>query len=76
MFLENRFERAIDRIRADGALPLRLELWNGRRIDFSPAPVVTVVPTLDMDQSAGVARDYDFTTNTSRTAGEHRPCAE
>lgn len=42
MFLQSRFERAIDRIRADGAVPLRLELWNGRRVDFAPKPTVTV----------------------------------
>lgn len=47
MFLQNRFYRAIDRIRADGSIPLRLELWNGRRIDLSPAPTVTVaIPKL------------------------------
>lgn len=42
MFLENRFERGIDRIRASAAIPLRLELWNGRHYDFSPAPTVTI----------------------------------
>lgn len=47
MFLESRFEQAIGRIFANGAVPLRLELWNGRRIDLSPAPTVTVtVPKL------------------------------
>jgi cyclopropane-fatty-acyl-phospholipid synthase len=43
MFLESRFEQTIGRIFANGAVPLRLKLWNGRRIDFSPAPTVTVI---------------------------------
>jgi len=47
LFLESRFEQAIGRISANGALPLRLKLWNGRRIDLSPAPTVTItVPTV------------------------------
>jgi hypothetical protein len=40
LFLGIRFEHAIGRIFANGAIPLRLELWNGRRIDRSPAPTV------------------------------------
>ena len=43
MFLESRFEHAVGRIFANGAVPLRLKLWNGRRIDLSPAPTVTVI---------------------------------
>ncbi|MGZ5176566.1 MAG: class I SAM-dependent methyltransferase [Burkholderiales bacterium] len=43
MFLESRFEQAIGRIFSNGAVPLRLKLWNGRRIDLSPAPTVTVI---------------------------------
>jgi cyclopropane-fatty-acyl-phospholipid synthase len=42
MFLESRFERMINRIRGDAMLPLRLELWNGRRFDLSPHPTVTI----------------------------------
>lgn len=41
--LENRFEQAIGRICANGTVPLRLKLWNGRHIDLSPAPIVTMV---------------------------------
>jgi len=40
--LENRFERAIDRIRADGAVPVRREVWNGHRFDLSSEPTVTI----------------------------------
>jgi cyclopropane-fatty-acyl-phospholipid synthase len=42
MFLETRFERLIDRVRANAAIPLRLELWNGHRFDLAPAPTVTI----------------------------------
>lgn len=42
MFLETRFERVIDRIRANAVIPLRLELWNGHRFDLSPEPTVTI----------------------------------
>lgn len=43
MFLERRFEQAIGRICANNAVPLRLKLWNGRHIDLSPAPIVTMI---------------------------------
>jgi len=43
MFLESRFEQTIGRIFAAGAVPLRLQLWNGRCIDLSPTPTVTVI---------------------------------
>ncbi|MGZ5092137.1 MAG: class I SAM-dependent methyltransferase [Burkholderiales bacterium] len=43
MFLRSRFEHAIGRIFANGAVPLRLKLWNGRHIDLSSAPTVTVI---------------------------------
>lgn len=47
MFLEYRFAHAVDRLRARAAVPLRLILWNGQRIDFSPRPTVTVsIPEL------------------------------
>jgi cyclopropane-fatty-acyl-phospholipid synthase len=42
MFLETRFERLIDRVRATTPIPLRLELWNGHRFDLAPAPTVTI----------------------------------
>jgi cyclopropane-fatty-acyl-phospholipid synthase len=43
MFLESRFDHAISRLFAKGGVPLRLKLWNGRRIDLSTAPTVTVI---------------------------------
>jgi cyclopropane-fatty-acyl-phospholipid synthase len=47
MFLESRFQRVIDQIRAAGPIPLRLVLWNGRYFDLSAAPTVTVaIPKL------------------------------
>jgi cyclopropane-fatty-acyl-phospholipid synthase len=43
MFLQNRLSSWIAGIRQQIALPLRIELWNGQRIDFSPeAPRVTI----------------------------------
>lgn len=42
MFLESRFQRVVDRIRATGPISLRLELWNGRCFDLSQKPTVTV----------------------------------
>ncbi|HTD91381.1 MAG TPA: cyclopropane-fatty-acyl-phospholipid synthase family protein, partial [Burkholderiales bacterium] len=42
MFLENRFERTIDRVRARAAIPARIELWNGRHFDLSAEPTVTI----------------------------------
>ncbi|HTE16092.1 MAG TPA: cyclopropane-fatty-acyl-phospholipid synthase family protein [Burkholderiales bacterium] len=42
MFLENRFERTIDRLRARVAIPARIELWNGRCFDLSAEPTVTI----------------------------------
>lgn len=43
MFLQNRLSSWIAAIRQQIALPLRIELWNGQRIDFSPdAPRVTI----------------------------------
>jgi len=43
MFLETRFERAIGRLAAGDVIPVRLKLWNGRHVDLSPAPTVTVI---------------------------------
>lgn len=42
LFLESRFEHAVSRMGKSSAIPLRLELWNGRRFDLSPNPTVTV----------------------------------
>jgi cyclopropane-fatty-acyl-phospholipid synthase len=42
MFLESRFERALSRVCTNGAIPLRLELWDGRRFDLSSNPTVTL----------------------------------
>ena len=42
MFLENRFERTLDRLRATSQIPLRIELWNGHRFELAPEPKVTV----------------------------------
>ncbi len=41
MLLEYRFERMVSRL-AGGGIPLRLQLWNGRRFDLSPQPTVTI----------------------------------
>ena len=43
MFLENRFEKLIDRVAANTTIPLRVELWNGQQFCLSPKPTVTVV---------------------------------
>lgn len=43
MFWERRLENWIDGIRSEAALPLRLQLWNGRQFDFGqPDPEVTI----------------------------------
>lgn len=42
MFFEKRFLRTLDQIRSRVAVPLRIELWNGRQFDFSADPSVTV----------------------------------
>ena len=42
MFFEKHFEHVVDGMRASGALPLRVELWDGRRFDLAPAPAVIV----------------------------------
>ncbi|MBI3043817.1 MAG: class I SAM-dependent methyltransferase [Betaproteobacteria bacterium] len=42
MFLESRFEQLIDRICRNAAIPLRVELWNGRRFDLAPNPTVRI----------------------------------
>lgn len=42
MFFEKRFLKTIDQLRARVAVPLRIELWNGRQFDFCQEPSVTV----------------------------------
>lgn len=42
LFLESRFEHAINRMCKSAAIPLRLKLWNGRCFDLSPNPTVTI----------------------------------
>ncbi|MGV3742621.1 MAG: class I SAM-dependent methyltransferase [Burkholderiaceae bacterium] len=43
MFWEKRLENWIDHIRHNSALPLRLQLWNGKEFDFGQnAPQVTI----------------------------------
>ncbi|MDB5797791.1 MAG: class SAM-dependent methyltransferase [Paucimonas sp.] len=43
MFWERRLESWVDGIRSESALPLRLQLWNGREFDFGqPDPEVTI----------------------------------
>lgn len=42
LFLESRFQHAVERMCKNAAIPLRLKLWNGRRVDLSPDPTVTV----------------------------------
>ncbi len=46
--LENKLKKWVENIRNQSALPLRLELWNGQRYDFSPnAPNVLIkVPSM------------------------------
>jgi len=40
--LEYRVEKAIEGLRLAGPLPLRLRLWNGRCVEFSSNPAVTI----------------------------------
>jgi len=42
MFFEKRFLKTMEQIRQHVAVPLRIELWNGRQFDFSSDPSVTV----------------------------------
>src|SRR5438093_13007144 len=42
MFLEHRLERLIARLRRTAAIPLRLELWNGRAYDLASEPKVKI----------------------------------
>ncbi len=40
--VENRLTRLVENLKQSPSLPLRLELWNGRRFDLSPHPTVTI----------------------------------
>jgi cyclopropane-fatty-acyl-phospholipid synthase len=42
MLFEQRLIKAVEQFRSRVAVPLRLELWNGRQFDFSTEPNVTV----------------------------------
>ncbi len=42
MFWENRLDHWVSQMRHRAVLPLRIELWNGKRVDFCPAPQVTI----------------------------------
>lgn len=42
MFWENKLDSWVNQVRHQATLPLRLELWNGKRFDFSHDPHVTV----------------------------------
>src|SRR3979490_1466824 len=42
MFLEHRLERLIAKLKRSAAIPLRLELWNGRAFDLASEPKVKI----------------------------------
>ena len=42
MFLEHRLERLIEKLKQTAAIPLRLELWNGRAFDLDSHPTVKI----------------------------------
>lgn len=42
MFLENRLEKVVERVRDTQSIPMRLKLWSGRMFDLGPRPSVTV----------------------------------
>ena len=42
MFLENRFEKLVEKVRGTQPVPLRLKLWSGRSYELGPDPTVTV----------------------------------
>ncbi len=42
MFLERRIERLVEKLKASAAIPLRLELWNGRAFDLALHPTVKI----------------------------------
>ena len=42
MFIERRIERLVARLKGSAAIPLRLELWNGRAFDLASEPKVKI----------------------------------
>jgi cyclopropane-fatty-acyl-phospholipid synthase len=42
MFLINRLEKLVERVRASQPVPLRLQLWSGRSYELGPDPKVTI----------------------------------
>jgi len=42
MFLEHRLERLVEKLKQTAAIPLRLELWNGRAFDLTSHPTVKI----------------------------------
>src|SRR5688572_16233424 len=42
MFLEYRFNKALEKLASQARYPLRMKLWNGRNITLAPNPTVTI----------------------------------
>ena len=42
LFLEHRLERLIAKLKRSAAIPVRLELWNGRAFDLASEPKVKI----------------------------------
>jgi cyclopropane-fatty-acyl-phospholipid synthase len=42
MFLEYRFNKAIEKLASQARYPLRMKLWNGRNVTLAPNPTVTI----------------------------------
>jgi len=42
VFLENRLEKLVEKLKSRHAIPLRLKLWSGRTFELGPQPTVTV----------------------------------
>ena len=42
MFFQGRLEKLLQQLKTSAAIPLRLELWNGRAFDLSPDPKVRI----------------------------------
>jgi cyclopropane-fatty-acyl-phospholipid synthase len=42
MFLEYRFNKAIEKLAAQARFPLQVKLWNGRSVTLAPNPTVTI----------------------------------
>lgn len=58
MFWQRTTERALGRLKSEVQAPLRLQLWDGRRIDFSSSPSVTM--TLKDVHAVWAFRDPTF----------------